>query len=304
MEKIRIATRQSKLAQIQARMVGDLLKETHGLDYELHFVTTTGDKFMGDLSKVGGKDAFVKEIESCLMNKEADIAVHSMKDVAAILNDGFAIPAYLPRADIRDIVIGKSLVALPEGGRVGTSSCRRASQIRATFPHLEIVPIRGNVQTRMAKITEDVCDSVILAKAGIDRLNLMKEVEEVLEPDMLMPAVGQGAIGVECLAENKELIVLLEKINDKETEVCLNAERAMVRKLDGDCHTPIAGYCEVTKAGNLRFLALVAEPDGTAVLRARHKGDYEKAEELGLEVAEDLLNQGAADIIKRVKEGR
>lgn len=304
MEKIRIATRQSKLAQIQARMVGDLLKETHGLDYELHFVTTTGDKFMGDLSKVGGKDAFVKEIESCLMNKEADIAVHSMKDVAAILNDGFAIPAYLPRADIRDIVIGKSLVALPEGGRVGTSSCRRASQIRATFPHLEIVPIRGNVQTRMAKITEDVCDSVILAKAGIDRLNLMKEVEEVLEPDMLMPAVGQGAIGVECLAENKELIALLEKINDKETEVCLNAERAMVRKLDGDCHTPIAGYCEVTKAGNLRFLALVAEPDGTAVLRARHKGDYEKAEELGLEVAEDLLNQGAADIIKRVKEGR
>ncbi len=304
MEKIRIATRQSKLAQVQARMVGDLIKKTQGIDYELHFVTTMGDKFMGDLSKVGGKDAFVKEIEFALQEKEADIAVHSMKDVAAELNPGFTIAAMLPRADIRDIVIGKSLVALPEGGRVGTSSCRRASQIRATFPHLEIVPIRGNVQTRMAKITEGVCDSVILAKAGIDRLDLNKKVEEVLEPDMLMPAVGQGAIGIECLSENAELIELLRKINDEHTETCLKAERAMVRKLDGDCHTPIAGYCEVTKAGNLRFLALVAENDGTKILRARHKGSYEQPEQLGIEVADDLLEQGAADIIKRVKESR
>lgn len=304
MQKIKIATRQSKLAQVQARLVGDLIKNTQGIDYELYFVTTMGDKFMGDLSKVGGKDAFVKEIEAALERKEADIAVHSMKDVAAILNPGFAIPAMLPRADIRDIVIGKSLVALPEGGRVGTSSCRRASQIRATFPHLEIVPIRGNVATRIGKIKEDVCDSVILAKAGIDRLEITDKIEEVLEPDMLMPAVGQGAIGIECLAENKELIEMLEKINDKDTFVCLEAERAMVRKLDGDCHTPIAGYCEVTKAGNLRFLALVAEPDGTQILRARHKGSYEDPQALGIEVAEALLEQGAKDIIQRVKESR
>lgn len=297
----RIATRQSKLAQAQANLVGKaLVKADPGSRYELLFVTTTGDTFMGDLSKVGGKGAFVKEIEDALLRNEADIAVHSMKDVPHTLPEGLMVAACLPRDDIRDAVLcrdGGSLVALKNGAKIGTSAIRRAMQLRATFPHLNIVPLRGNVDTRIEKLDKGEVDAILLAKCGLDRLGLEGRISEVLEPDMMCPAGGQGAIGVECRESDADLRAVLAKINHADTFACVAAEREMLRVLGGNCHTPVAGFCQVTKNNNLRLIAMVGSPDGKTVLRTRHKMAYDRWQELGRAAAEDLLSQGAEEII-------
>lgn len=297
----RIATRQSRLAQAQANLVGKaLIKADIGSQYELVFITTTGDTFMGDLSKVGGKGAFVKEIEEALLNGEADIAVHSMKDVPHTLPEGLLIAACLPRDDIRDAVLcrnGDSLVSLKPGAKIGTSAIRRAMQLRGNFPHLEIVPLRGNVDTRIEKLDKGEVDAILLAKCGLDRLNLQNRISEVLEPDMMCPAGGQGAIGIECRENDADLRKILATINDADTFACVRAEREMLRVLGGNCHTPVAGFCQVTKNNNLRLIAMVGSPDGKKVMRTRQKMGYDQWKELGEACAQDLLDQGAEEII-------
>ena len=299
---IRIATRESKLAQVQAHAVGKaLVAKNPGLEYELHFVTTTGDKFMGDLSKVGGKVAFVKEVDEAILRGDADIAAHSMKDVPTDMPESLVIKAMLPRADIRDAIVCREkedFANLAEGAVVGTSSVRRAAQIRYAFPHLEVKPVRGNVQTRLEKLRKGEYDALVLAKAGLDRLDLQHRISDVLEPDMMCPAVSQGAIGVECRSNDPEMIKLVESINDEPTWHCVNAERAYLDHLGGSCHTPIAGFVEITKGGNLRLIGLVASEDGKKILRTRHKLGYDEWQKLAKDAADDLFEQGAKAIIE------
>lgn len=302
----RIATRRSKMALAQTNRVIDLLKAVapeH--EYLLHEVVSDGDyeKYKGDLKKIGGKGAFVKALEIDLLNGKADMAMHSMKDVPGDVDlpEGLTIPCMLARDDIRDAVVcrvGESFVGLKPGAKVGTSSVRRAAQLRMAFPHLEIVPLRGNADTRVGKVDSGEVDAAVLANAGLARIGLSHRVSEVFEPDMMMPAIGQGAVGVECRSDDAEAVALLQKISDPETFACVSAERAMLRVLQGSCHTPIAGYCVVTANRNLRLLALVSSPDGTEVLRAREKMPYDQTRDLGEAVARDLLEQGAARLLQ------
>ena len=301
----RIGTRGSKLAMRQAEIVAETLQAKFpDFSYELIVIKTTGDKFMGDLSKVGGKGAFVKEIEDAMLKNEIDLAMHSMKDVPNELPETLVIPCILDREDIRDAVVcreGESFEGLPEGAIVGTSSLRRASQIRRNFPHLTIKPCRGNIHTRIDKLNNKEFDALILAKAGLDRVGLSNKIDLVFEPDMMLPAVGQGAIGVECREDDAEALSLLSAVNSTETTACLDAEREMARLLGGNCHTPIAGYCVVTKGNNLRLIAHVTSVDGKTLVRSREKMDFENAIDLGRVVAEDLLSQGAQEIIDSIK---
>ena len=297
----RIGTRQSQLAQIQARRVGDALKaQNPGSDYELVFITTTGDKFMGDLAQVGGKEAFVKEIDEAVLSGHVDFAVHSMKDVPTEMPNGLAIVATLLRNDIRDVAVcrkGMSFSTLKAGAKVGTSSVRRAAQLKAMFPYLDVQPVRGNVNSRLEKLDKGEYDALILAKAGLDLLGFTARITDVFEPDMMCPAVAQGAIGIVCRDDDKDLAATLAPLGDADTLTCVLAEREMLRGLGGSCHTPIAGYVVVTANRNLRLIGLVADPDGRRILRVREKMPFENALELGRKCAEDLLNQGAGDII-------
>ena len=301
----RIATRKSKLAQIQANQVGAELEKI-GHSYELVLIISTGDKSQktnGDLSKDGGKGAFIKEVQEAVDRGEADIAVHSMKDVPSDFErpEGFIIPSVLPRENHRDVIItrkGDTFLMLPKGSKIGTSSVRRASQIRANFPYLEVVHYRGNVDSRIEKLDNKVVDAIILAQAGIDRLGLTARIDEVLESDVMMPAFGQGIIGIECKADATEIIAELEKINHQETFKCLTVERAITNKLHGNCHTPMAGYAEISAGGSLRVVALVSSLDGQTVIRSRFKELDADPQLLGEKVATDLLEQGAADLIK------
>ena len=301
----RIATRKSKLAQIQANLVGSRL-ENIGHTYELVLLVSTGDKSQktnGDLSKDGGKGAFIKEIQAAVSDGDADIAVHSMKDVPSDFErpDGFVIPAVLERENHRDVIItrkGDTFLMLEKGSKIGTSSIRRASQIRANFPYLDVVHYRGNVDSRIQKLDDGIVDAIILAKAGIDRLGLENRIDGVLESDVMMPAFAQGIIGIECKSDASEIIKELEKINHVETFKCLTVERAITNALEGSCHTPMAGYCEFSAGGSLRVVALVSSKDGQTVLRARYKEKDISPLELGKKVAKDLLSQGAAELIK------
>ena len=300
----KIGTRNSRLALAQTNQVIAALKAKQpDVQVEIVEITTTGDKFLGDLSKVGGKGVFVKEIEDALLSKKIDMAMHSMKDVPNELPEGLVIPAMTVRDDIRDVVIcpeGKSFEGLKEGAKIGTSSLRRASQINRNFPHLEVVPLRGNIDTRLKKMENGDVDAVILAKAGIDRMGWESRINVVLEPDMMLPAVGQGALGIECRADDEEAMALLHKVNDEETFACVSAEREMARLLGGNCHTPIAGYCEKTKGGSLRIISHVASPDGKKLVRSRHKMPYENPKAVGKAAADELLEQGAKEIIDAI----
>lgn len=298
---LRIGTRKSKLALVQTEtVIAELKKSNPDLRCEVVHISTTGDKFMGDLNKVGGKGVFVKEIEEALLNNTIDIAVHSMKDVPYNMTDGLVISSMLERDDIRDVAICKtatSFIDLDEGSKVGTSSLRRASQIKSAFPYLNIVPIRGNIHTRLQKMEDGEVSAIVLAKAGIDRMDWADKITVVFEPDMLCPAIGQGAIGMQCRADDELIKEDLAKINHKDTFTCVSVERIVIRMLAGTCQTPIGGFCEVTKGGNLRMIALVATPDGSKIIRSRHKLPYEDAEVLGEVVAKDLLNQGALEML-------
>ena len=305
LKTIRIGTRKSPLALWQAEFVRDALLDIEpDLDIELVKLTTQGDKMLDtSLAKVGGKGLFIKELEQRLLDQTADIAVHSLKDVTVSLPDGLDLVTYCKREDPRDAFVSNNfsnLADLPEGARVGTSSLRRQCQLRARYPHLQIIGLRGNVNTRLAKLDAGEFDAIILATAGLKRLGMQDRIRESIATDILLPAVGQGVVCIETRADDSELISMLKHLNDNETEVCVMAERAVNRALEGGCQVPIGAYAEFTSDQQLHVRGLVGDPDGGEVLHASATGAPSEAESLGRRVAQALLDQGAGRILERV----
>ncbi len=294
---LRIVTRKSPLALWQARFVQSRLGALHpSLSIELVAVHTSGDKLLdASLATVGGKGLFVKELEERLLCGAADLAVHSMKDVSVDLPQGLVIPVVLAREDPRDAFVSQhhdDLQTLPHSALVGTSSLRRQCQLRAIRPDLKLQSLRGNVGTRLRKLDEGQFDAIILAAAGLKRLGLAARIRAYLDSDLLLPAIGQGAIGIECREGAEDLIQLITPLDDPRSRVCVGAERALNRRLFGGCQVPIAGHAEILH-GELRLRALVGSVDGTRILRDAICGPPEHAEELGTRLAEKLLSQGA-----------
>lgn len=301
-DRIVIATRRSPLALWQARHIAERLRGRHpAIDIELLGMTTEGDRRLGSsLAQIGGKGLFVKELEQALEAGRADIAVHSMKDVPMQLAAGLAIAAVTAREDPRDAFVSPrfaSLAALPDGSRVGTSSLRRKSQLRGRYPRLEVSPLRGNVQTRLRRLDEGQFDALILAAAGLKRLGLAARITSLLEPEESLPAVGQGALGIECRVDRRDLLALLAELDDPDTRRCVEAERALSRALAGSCNVPLGGYATYD-GGRLRLRGFVAAPDGSRLLRDEvHSAEGEAPEALGRRLAELLSAQGAAEIL-------
>jgi hydroxymethylbilane synthase len=299
--RIVIATRESALALWQARHVQAQLAALYpDCEIRLLGMTTEGDRRLGaSLAKIGGKGLFVKELEAALETGDADIAVHSMKDVPMTLPSGFVIAAISEREDPRDALVStrcRSLSELPSGAVVGTSSLRRESQIRARFPTLEIAPLRGNVQTRLRKLDEGQFDAIILAAAGLKRLGLADRIAAFIPTEESLPAVGQGALGIECRADREDMIGVVAALNDDATARCVRAERAMSRALAGSCNVPLGGFARM-EAGRIHMSGFVATPDGTRYLAARADGGVDDPELLGEAIARDLYRRGAAEIL-------
>ncbi|HEU4622749.1 MAG TPA: hydroxymethylbilane synthase [Burkholderiaceae bacterium] len=299
-----IATRESRLALWQAHHVRDRLRALYPqCEVELLGMTTRGDQILDrSLSKVGGKGLFVKELEVALLEGRADLAVHSLKDVPMRLEPEFALTTVLEREDPRDAFVSNhhaSLDALPAGAVVGTSSLRRAASLRARHPHLRIAPLRGNLDTRLAKLDRGDFDAIVLAGAGLKRLGLAQRIRSWIEPDVSLPAAGQGALGIEILAARSDVAAVLHALHHPTTASCVLAERAVARALDGNCATPIAAYCVPhEQGGRLHLRAMVASEDGQERLEAEGFDDVERCEALGREVAEVLLARGAARLLK------
>ncbi|MFZ5558921.1 MAG: hydroxymethylbilane synthase [Pseudomonadota bacterium] len=305
--RIVIATRESALAMWQARHIEQRLRGLYPqCEVAILGMTTQGDRILDTaLALIGGKGLFIKELETALESGAADIAVHSMKDVPMALPEGFAIAAIGAREDPRDAFVSnryRSLGELPEGAVVGTSSLRRQSQILARHPHLKVQTLRGNVQTRLRKLDEGQYAAVILAAAGLKRLGLGERIAALLAPEESLPAVGQGALGIECRADRDDLRRALAPIDDPATAVCVRAERAMSRALAGSCQIPLGGYAELD-GERLRLRAFVASPDGTELAQADETGARAAPETLGERVAELLKRRGAADILARIEAG-
>ena len=296
-----IASRESALAMWQAEHIRDRLRALYPqTEVSILGMTTQGDQILDvTLSKIGGKGLFVKELETALENGSADIAVHSLKDVPMNLPDGFMLPCIGEREDPRDAFVSNhhaNLEALPAGSVVGTSSLRRESQLRARFPHLKIEPLRGNVQTRLRKLDEGKYAAIILAAAGLKRLGLGDRIRAIISSESSLPAVGQGALGIECRSDRADLVGVLAPLHHADTAACVLAERAMSRKLGGSCQVPLGGFAEVV-GGKLRMRGFVATPDGSRLLRAEQTGSINDPEALGNAVAQALLAQGAGEIL-------
>ncbi|MDH5300631.1 MAG: hydroxymethylbilane synthase [Gammaproteobacteria bacterium] len=303
-ETLKIATRRSPLALWQAEWVKARLEELHpGLQVELVKMVTQGDKILDvPLAKVGGKGLFVKELEVGMLEGEADIAVHSMKDVPVEFPEGLHLAVICEREDPRDAFVSntyKNFDELPQGAKVGTSSMRRALQIAERRPDLEIISLRGNVNTRLAKLDAGEYDAIILAAAGLIRLGFHDRIADFLDPSFSLPAMGQGAVGIECRSNDPRVNALIAPLNHEATAIRVKAERAMNNRLEGGCQVPIGGYAEIVD-GNLFMRGLVGRPDGTKTLRGDITGRLEDAEELGRILAEDLLSRGADQILKEV----
>jgi len=299
---LRIATRRSALALWQAEHVAARLAALHaGLSIELVPMTTRGDDIVDrPLASLGGKGLFLKELETAMLEDRADIAVHSFKDVPMELDAGFAIGAVLERADAADAFISNAyarLDELPQGARVGTSSLRRQAQLRALRPDLALVDLRGNVNTRLAKLDAGDYDAIVLACAGLDRLGFGERIRNRLAPPDWLPAVGQGAIAVECRAGDAATAALLAPLTDPATLRCVSAERAMNLRLHGSCTVPIAGYCIEVEQG-LALWGLVGDASSGRLVRADAVGDPERPIELGNQVAGMLLDRGAGEILR------
>ena len=300
-DTLRIATRKSQLALWQAEYVRDMLTLHHpDLTVELVTMSTQGDKILDTpLAKVGGKGLFVKELERSLLDEETDIAVHSMKDVPVELPAGLHLAAICPREDPRDAFVSNhhaSLDELPEGARLGTSSLRRQCQLAALRPDLEIVDLRGNVNTRLQKLDNGEYDAIILAAAGLKRLQFENRITAFLATDTSLPAIGQGAVGIECRRDDERVNELLAPLNDPDTATRVAAERAMNQRLQGGCQVPIAGYAEL-EHGVILLRGLVGRVDGSEIIRGEIAGPPEDAAHLGQVLAEDLLARGADDIL-------
>ena len=304
MNRLRIGTRKSPLALWQAEHVRARLVAAHpGLAIELVTMTTTGDRILdAPLASVGGKGLFLKELEQALLDGRADIAVHSLKDVTVTLPDGLHIPVIGEREDPRDAFVSNhfaSLAAMPKGARVGTASLRRGCQLRALYPQLEVVNLRGNVNSRLAKLDAGEFDAIILACAGLKRLGLGERIRVELAPEILLPAVGQGAICIECRMGDFAIERLIAPLNHRPTAVRVAAERALNAHLEGGCQVPIAAYAELNH-DTLRLRALVGEPDGSRLIRGEIEGEAVRAEALGTALAEELLRNGARTILDKV----
>ncbi len=298
---VRIATRQSPLALWQAEHVADRLRLAFpGLQTELVKMVTRGDKILdAPLAKIGGKGLFVKELEQGLLDGAADIAVHSMKDVPMELPEGLQLSVMLEREDPLDAFVSnryRSLSELPPAARIGTSSLRRQCQIQALLPQAEIIGLRGNVNTRLAKLDAGEYDAIILAAAGLKRLDLAARINAALPPELSLPAIGQGAIGIECRAGDAAILSYIQTLHHEDTCIRVSAERAMNRALNGGCQAPIAGYAEIG-AGRLRLRGLVGSTDGRVLCRAEAESGLDQAQALGEQVAQELLTQGAAAIL-------
>jgi hydroxymethylbilane synthase (EC 2.5.1.61) len=304
---LRIATRQSPLALWQAHYVKDRLMACHpGLQVELVPMVTKGDVILDTpLAKVGGKGLFVKELELALLENRADIAVHSMKDVPVEFPQGLGLTTICEREDPRDAFVSnhyESLDALPAGSVVGTSSLRRQCQIAAVRPDLVIRSLRGNVGTRLSKLDNGDYDAIILAVAGLKRLGLESRIRLALSPEQSLPAVGQGAVGIECRLDDEQTRALLAPLNHADTAVRVTAERAMNTRLEGGCQVPIGSYAELNN-GELWLRALVGAPDGSEMVVGERRGPVEDAEKLGISLAEELLDNGAREILAQVYNG-
>ncbi|MGY6274034.1 hydroxymethylbilane synthase [Methylomonas sp. MgM2] len=304
---IRIATRQSPLALWQAEHVASRLQQAFpGLKTELVKLVTRGDKILdAPLAKVGGKGLFVKELEQGMLEGSADIAVHSMKDVPVEFPEGLHLAVILEREDPTDAFVSnrfKNLAELPGNARIGTSSLRRQCQIKQKFPQAEILSLRGNVNTRLSKLDAGDYDAVILASAGLIRLDMGERITTRLTPDESLPAIGQGAIGIECRIDDAEIHDYLKVLHDEQTSIRVSAERAMNARLNGGCQVPIAGFAEI-RGSRLFMRGLVGSPDGSTIYRAAADSELNQAEQLGRALAEDLLAQGADRILRELYSG-
>lgn len=303
-EILRIATRKSPLALWQAEHVRARLTAAHpGLQIELVTMSTQGDRVLDSpLAKIGGKGLFVKELEQGMLEGRADIAVHSMKDVPAELPDGLEIGAILPREDPRDAFVSNtygSIESLPRGACVGTSSLRRQCQLRAMRPDLVIRDLRGNVGTRLGRLDDGEYDAIVLACAGLKRLGLASRITVALAPETMLPAIAQGVIGIECRRGDARVAAWIAVLNDPETAVRTTIERAMNAHLAGGCQAPVAGYSELVE-GVLEMRGLVGRPDGSDLIESAVSGPQDDAEQLGRELAEDLLQHGARAILREL----
>lgn len=303
-EVIRIATRRSPLALWQAEHVARLLREAHpGMTTELVEMTTRGDKILdAPLAKVGGKGLFVKELEQGMLAGVADIAVHSMKDVPVEFPEGLHLAAVLEREDPRDALVSSryaSFQELPGRAKVGTSSLRRQCQIKMLLPDCEILHLRGNVNTRLAKLDAGEYDAIVLASAGLKRLGMADRIAECLPPEISLPAIGQGAIGIEARSDDPLVNHLVKPLHHADTAQRLLAERAMNERLQGGCQVPIAGFAEL-EGSSLRLRGLVGAPDGSCLVRGEVTGPAAEARALGIALADDLLARGADRILKEL----
>ncbi|MCO6540130.1 MAG: hydroxymethylbilane synthase [Gilliamella sp.] len=304
---IRIATRKSPLALWQANFVKQQILTNHpNLTVELIPMVTKGDVLLDSpLSKIGGKGLFVKQLEQAILNNEADIAVHSIKDIPAEFPEGLTLATICKRDDVRDSFISNkysNIDELPNGAIIGTSSLRRQCQLRAKYPHLQIKDLRGNVGTRLAKLDNQQYDAIILASAGLKRLALQDRIKQYIDTDLILPAVGQGAIGIETRADDKKILEILSVLDDKHSRVCIEAERAMNKALQGGCQVPIACYSQLNN-NILSLQGLVGRIDGSKIIKGTLEGSITEAEKLGKELAKRLLDQGAKTILKELNGG-
>ena len=302
MKILKIATRQSPLALWQAEHIRARLEALHtDLKVELVTFVTQGDKILDTpLAKIGGKGLFVKELEAALLDGRADLAVHSMKDVPMALPEGLSLPVICEREDPLDAFVSNSYNSfdeLPQGAKVGTSSLRRKTQILKQRPDLNIIDLRGNVGTRLSKLDSGLYDAIILASAGLKRLGLAERIRHTLQPEISLPAVGQGALGLECRATDQDVLDLILPLLHAETDVCVRAERAFNAYLEGGCQVPIAGYATLNQ-GQIHIEGRVGSVDGVTLLKVQLSGAPEQAEQLGVSLAQKLLEQGAGDLLK------
>ncbi|MCM5569378.1 hydroxymethylbilane synthase [Burkholderiaceae bacterium FT117] len=301
-KRLVIASRESRLAMWQAEHVRDRLLALYpDCEVSILGMTTLGDRVLDRaLNEIGGKGLFIKELEVALLEGRADLAVHSLKDVPMELAPQFALPVIMPREDPRDAFVSgrfASLESMPAGARVGTSSLRRAAQVRHRFPGLEVLPLRGNVNTRLAKLDAGQYDAIILAAAGLKRLGLAERIRAIIPPDLSLPAAGQGALGIETLAGRNELAAWLAPLADPTTAAEVAAERAVSRVLGGSCRVPLAAWCVSEAGGGLKLVARVAAEDGSGMAEAVERSagaDLASAERIGEAAARSLLDQGAA----------
>lgn len=306
---IRIATRQSRLALWQAEYVADTLRRARpGLEIEVIPMSTRGDEVLdASLAKLGGKGLFIKELEVAMLEDRADVAVHSMKDVPWDMPDNMHIGAVLQRADPADVLVAGGEVdcldALPEGARIGTSSLRRQAQLCHTRPDLVIEPVRGNVETRLRKLDEGAFDAIILAAAGLKRLGLGERISGKLDFDECLPAVGQGAIGIECRADHGEVREVLTAVEHLGTRRCVDAERSFAERLQASCESPLAAHAEL-RDGEMYLRGVVASPDGRRLLRGSVRGGQADGVRLGHDLAHDLTGKGAVELLEQISKAQ